>query len=71
MIIYNKTNKSDFIRFNKGQKRCGCEYSKCFQIQCVHELVKYGTLKPDFFPKDGIDEMDTQNQWLLVTIRTH
>ena len=51
MIIYNKTNNSDFIRFKKGQKRCGCSYSKCFQIQCVHELVKYGTLKPDYFSK--------------------
>ena len=45
----DKGNKTDLRNFLPFQTRCGCEYSKCNQIQCVHELLKYGKIIPIFF----------------------
>ena len=37
--------------FKPFQRRCGCDYSKCYQFQCVYEVCKYGRLIPEFFSK--------------------
>ena len=73
-LVYKKDvdqeTKTDLHTFKPYQRRCECDYSKCYQIQCVHELSKYGRLMPEFSPRDGYAEMETQNQHTLDLIRT-
>ena len=54
-LVYKKDvdedTKTDLQIFKPFQRRCECDYSNCYQIQCVHELSKYGKVIPDFFSK--------------------
>ena len=54
-LVYKKDvdeeNKTDLRTFLPFQTRCECKCSKCYQIQCVHELSKYGKVIPNFFSK--------------------
>ena len=34
--------QTDLRNFLPFEARCGCSYSKCYQMQCVHGLSKYG-----------------------------
>ena len=47
----DKDNKDDLRTSLPFQTRWGCWYSKCYQIQCVHELLKYGKVIHKFFSK--------------------
>ena len=54
-LVYKKDvdedTKTDLKIFKPFQRRCECDYSKCYQFQCVHELSKYRKVIPDFFSK--------------------
>ena len=70
-LVYKKDvdeeNKTDLRTFLPFQTRCECKYSKCFQIQCVHELSKYGKVIP-FFLKEMVAERWTHEiniYWIL------
>ena len=72
-LVYKKDvdeeNKTDLRTFLPFQTRCECKYSKCYEVQCVHELSRYGKVIPIFSQRDGWGEMETQNQYLLDLTR--
>ena len=72
-LVYKKDvdeeNKTDLRTFLPFQTRCECSYSKCYQIQCVHELSKYGKVIPNFFSKRWLRRDGNTNQHSLDLTR--
>ena len=53
---FDDDNKTDLRIFLPFKTICGCWYSKCCQIQCVHELSKYGKSNSQFLLEEMVRE---------------